>query len=111
MQKPFLELLQATSVKQRKALLYTLTKDKFHALCAVIVNVYKGFVPVRTHYVKKLFPFKKSIQMVADKHVSTKRKKNILTVKLAIIPWVLKPVLSMLKEEPADIALDSDKEE
>ena len=110
-QVPFLELLQATSVKQRKALLNTLTKDQFHALCEVIINVYKGNVPVSNYYVKKLFPFKRSIQMVADKHVSTKRKKKILTVKHAIIPWVLKPVLSMLKEEPAHIAIDSDREE
>ena len=49
--------------------------------------------------------------MVADKHVSTKRKKKILAVKHAIMPWVLKPVLSMLKEEPADIDIDSDREE
>ena len=69
-QVPFLELLQATSVKQRKALLNTLTKDQFHALCEVIINVYKGNVPVSNYYVKKLFPFKRSIQMVADKHVS-----------------------------------------
>ena len=49
--------------------------------------------------------------MVADKHVSTKRKKKILAVKHVIIPWVLKRVLSMLKEEPVDIALDSEREE
>ena len=49
--------------------------------------------------------------MVEGKHVSTKRKKKILAVKYAIIPWVLKPVLSMLKEEPADIAIDSDRKE
>ena len=49
--------------------------------------------------------------MVADKRVSPKRKKKILAVKHVIIPWVLKPVLSMLKEEPVDIALDSEREE
>lgn len=111
MQMPFLELLQATSVKQRKALLQTLTKDQFHALCEVIINVYKGSVPVSNYYVKKLFPFKRSIQMLADNHVSPKRKKRILAVKHIIIPWVLKPVLSILKEEPEDIALDSEQEE
>lgn len=111
MQMPFLELLQATSVKQRKALLQTLTKDQFHALCEVIINVYKGSVPVSNYYVKKLFPFKRSIQMLADNHVSPKRKKKILAVKHIIIPWVLKPVLSILKEEPEDIALDSEQEE
>lgn len=112
MQMPFLELLQATSVKQRKALLQTLTKDQFHALCEVIINVYKGNVPVSHYYVKKLFPFKRSIQMLADKHVSPKRKKKILAVKHIIIPWVIKPVLSMLREKPDDdIALDSEQEE
>ena len=50
-QVPLLELLQATSVKQRKTLLHTLTKDQFHALCEVIVNVDKGNVPVSTYYV------------------------------------------------------------
>ena len=90
MQVSFLELLQATSVKQRKALLHTLTQYQVHALCEVIINVYKGNVPVSNYYVKKLFPFKRSIQMVADKHVSTKHKKKILAVKHIIIPWVLK---------------------
>lgn len=111
MQIPFLELLQATSAKQRKALLQTLTRDQFHALCEVVINVYKGNVPVSNYYVKKLFPFKRSIQLLADKHVCPNRKKTILALKHDIIPWVLKPVLSMLKEEPADNALDSEREE
>lgn len=111
MQIPFLELLQATSAKQRKALLQTLTRDQFHALCEVVINVYKGNVPVSNYYVKKLFPFKRSIQLLADKHVCPNRKKKILALKHDIIPWVLKPVLSMLKEEPADNALDSEREE
>ena len=81
MQVPFLEL----QVKQRKALLHTITKDQFDALCEVIINVYKGNVPVSNYYVKKLFPFKRSIQMVADKHISTKSKKKILAVKHVII--------------------------
>ena len=54
MQVPFLEL----QVKQRKALLHTITKDQFHALCEVIINVYKGNFPVSNYYVKKLFPSK-----------------------------------------------------
>ena len=61
-------LPQSTSVKQRKALLQTLTKDQFHALCEIILNVYKGSVPVSDYYVKKLFPFKRSIQMMTNKH-------------------------------------------
>ena len=71
-----------------------------------------------TYYVKKLYPFKKSIQMIADKHVSTKRKENILAVKQAIIPWVLKYVLKRVKacafhveRGTSHIPLDSDKEE
>ena len=39
------------------------------------------------------------------------RKKKILALKHALIPWVLKPVISMLKEEPADSTEDSDREE
>ena len=111
MQIPFLELLQGTSAKQRKALLQTLTRDQFHALCEVVLNVYKGNVPVSNYYVKKLLPFKRSIQLLADKHVCPNRKKKILALKYAIIPWVLKPVLSTLKEEPADSVVDSEGEE
>ena len=47
--------------------------------------------------------------MVADKHVSARKK--TIAVKHVIILWVLKPVLSMLKEKPANIAIDSDQEE
>ena len=111
MQVPFLELLQGTSAKQRKALLQTLTRDQFHALCEIVINVYKGNVPVSNYYVKKLLPFKRSFQLLADKHVCPNRKKKILALKHAIIPWVLKPVLSMLKEEPLDSAVDSEGEE
>ena len=111
MQIPFLELLQSTSVKQRKALLQTLTRDQFHALCEVVINVYKGNVPVSNYYVKKLLPFKRSIQLLADKHVCANRKKKIIALKHALIPWVLKPVLSMLKKVPADSAEDSEREE
>ena len=111
MQVPFLELLQGTSAKQRKALLQTLTRDQFHALCEIVINVYKGNVPVSNYYVKKLLPFKRSIQLLADKHVCPNHKKKILALKHAIIPWVLKPVLSMLKEEPLDSAVDSEREE
>ena len=89
----------------------TLTKDQFHALCEVIINVYKGNVPVSNYYVKKLFSFKRNIQMLADKHVCPNRKKKILAIKHDIIHWVPKPVLSMLKEKPVDIALDSEREE
>ena len=99
-QIPFLELLQSTSVKQRKALLQTLTKDQFHALCEIILNVYKGTVPVSDYYVKRLFPFKRSIQMMTNKHVSGKRKKKVLATKHAMLPLVIKPVLSILKEDP-----------
>ena len=71
------------------------------------INVYKGNVPVSNYSVKKLFPFKRGIQMLTDKNVCPNSKKTILAFKHAIIPWVLKPVLSILKEEPGDIAFVS----
>ena len=48
--------------------------------------------------------------MLTDKRMSPKRKKKILAIKHIIISWVIKPVLSMLKEEPDDIALESELE-
>lgn len=107
-QIPFLELVQSTSVKQRKALLQTLTKDQFYALSEIILNVYKGTVPVSDYYVKKLLPFKRSIQMMTQKHVSGKRKKKLLVTKHAMLPLLIKPVLSMLKEGPDENGLDSE---
>ena len=63
-------------MKQRKALLQTLTKDQFHALCEVIINAYKGNVLVSDYYVKKLFSFKRNIQMLADKRVPQPQEKD-----------------------------------
>jgi len=52
----FLQLLYSTSVKQRKALLETITSDQLQILCEIALNVYRGTFPVSGYYIKKLLP-------------------------------------------------------
>jgi len=93
----FFQLLHDTSSKQRKALLQTITDDQLKSLCEVILNVYRGTLPLSTHYIKKLIPYKTFILSLTDRRVgSTYRKKKLVQIN-DVIPWLVKPLLSQLK--------------
>lgn len=95
----FLRLLYETNAKQRKMLLQTITSAQLQAVLEVTWNVYRGTFPVSDYYVKKMAPYKTSIRTLVSKRVSNKRKKEILLHRRKILPWVIKPVLSLLNED------------
>lgn len=47
----FLKMLYSAGLKQRKALLKTVTENQQQALCEVIFNVYKEAFPLTKYYI------------------------------------------------------------
>ena len=97
----FLELLQSTTVKQRKALLQTSTDEQLRALNEVIVNFYRGTISVSDHYIKKLFPYKTAMRRIVTERMTKKEKRTLLSRKQAMLPWILRPMMPMMKDDDA----------
>lgn len=95
--KHFLHLLQTTTVKQRKAMLLSMTNEQLKVLCEVVYNVYKGTLPLSRYYINKLYRYKKDIQTIIDRDVEQKIKFELLVKNEAMIPWILKPLLTLMK--------------
>jgi len=56
---PFLQLIYQINVKQRKALIQIITKDQLHAVCEIVLNVYRDSFHVSDAY-KKASPLQNS---------------------------------------------------
>ena len=93
----FVRLLYATFPKQRQALLLTASDDQLRVLCEIVYNVYKCTVPLSRYYVEKLKPYRKDIETLIDRDVGRKTKIDLLIKKQTMLPWLLKPILTLLK--------------
>jgi len=97
---PFLQLIyQTSSAKQRKALVNTITSEQLHALCEVLLNVYRGTIFISPQYVRKFQPYKTLFRTIISRRVSKKRKKKVLLKRHKALPLLLKPFLTTLTEE------------
>lgn len=96
-QYSFLHLLYTTTDIQRKALLKSITDKQLQALCEIVLNIYKRTVKISGYLVKKILPFKREIITVINKQVSLSNKKAALIKFRSILPIILKPVLSLIK--------------
>lgn len=96
-QYSFLHLLYSTTDIQRKALLKTITDRQLQALCEIVLNIYKRTVKISGYMVKKILPFKREIIAVINKQVSPSKKKAALIKFRSILPIIIKPVLSLIK--------------
>lgn len=75
-----------------------MTENQQQALCEVILNVYKGTVPLSKYYIKRLSPHQQVIHKLSSKTVkkSVKRKLLLQQNTCTIIPILIKPALSVL---------------
>ena len=94
---PFLWLLYTAKAKQRKILIRSIDSSQLHALCEIILNIYRGNVPVTTYYIRKLLPLKSLIRKLIDRSVSNKTRIQLLLKNQKAIPQLLKPVLKPIK--------------
>lgn len=93
----FLELLNATNTKQRRALLSTMTPSQMQTLCEVMFNVYKGTIPVSKQYIKTLYPYKNVISTLVSRTVNKAQRKKFLLRHQSIIPRLIKPALHLFQ--------------
>lgn len=91
----FLELLNATNTKQRRALLSTMTPSQMQTLCEVMFNVYKGTIPVSKQYIKT--PYKNVISTLVSRTVNKSQRKEFLLKHQSIIPRLIKPALHLFQ--------------
>lgn len=83
--------------KQKKALIKTMTENQQQALCEVILNVVKGTFPLTKYYIKRLSPHRQVIHKLSSKTVKKSVKRKLLLQQNTIIPILIKPALSVLK--------------
>lgn len=92
----FLRLLQTTDKKQRIALIKTANTKQIRALCEIVLNVFKGIVPLSDYNIKKLVPFKRAIHFLVSKAVRINKKKSHLLRLQSILPVLLKAALVII---------------
>lgn len=73
-----------------------MTENQQQALCEVILNVYKGTVPLSKYYIKRLSPHQQVIHKLSSKTVKKSVKRKLLLQQNTIIPILIKPALSVL---------------
>ena len=74
-----------------------MTENQQQALCEVILNVYKGTFPLSKYYIKRLRPYQSTIHSLSSKKVKKRLKRKILLENHFILPIIIKPALSVLK--------------
>jgi len=93
---PFLHLLYTAESKQRQVLLETISDKQLQILSEVILNVYKGILPISRYYISKLKPYRQDIENIIDPEIRKKDKIKMLIHNHVMIPLLLKPIQSML---------------
>ena len=94
---PLLQLLSGCHVKQRKAILDTLTEEQLRALCEIVVNILKGTVNLSPKQKQKLRKRKRILYQLASKSVPSKTKKELLVQQGgSLLPSILIPALQVL---------------
>lgn len=87
----FLSLLYKADLKQRKALLGSISKEQLLALCEVILNIIKGVIPISQGAKDKLRRYAKVLRLLAAKgRVSQRKKIDLLVRHHRFVPILLK---------------------
>ena len=94
----FLHLVCLTIDTQKKALLKSITNKQLETLCEVVYNIYKRTIKISKYFVNKLVPFKREILTLINKRASLTKKKAAVVKLRSVLPIILKPVLSLIKD-------------
>lgn len=92
---PFIKLLYSAEKKQRKVLLQTITDNQLRILCEITLNIYQGNLEVSACYIKRLTAHRKTIEVLIDRKVSRKRKRELIIRKQSLIPLLIEPYISL----------------
>jgi len=93
----FLRVLAKANPKLRRAILECCHNELIKAICEVTLNVLSGVVPLNAQQKGKLKRHKKILRALADRKVSTKKKKEHLNQTGGnFLPALIPPVLTAL---------------
>jgi hypothetical protein len=101
-QRPFLELYVRAGLKQRRALIQTLSDSQLRVLSEIVHNVLVGNVPLTPEQQKVLKKYRSVLYVVGDKSIERDRKwqalqkganpiKFVLETALPHLPWRTSP--------------------
>jgi len=85
-----MNLMNTTSMEQRKALLDSITNEQLKALTEVTHNILQGNIPLTEAHKRKLRPQKKFLSILGDIKVPLTKKREALCRKGAIVNVLLK---------------------
>lgn len=92
----FLHLLHKTDAKQRKALFKTISDSQLRAVCEIVLNIYKGTIPVSKAFVDKLRPYRTVLSSLSSRSDTHRRKRILLYRNQKLLPLLLRPILKYL---------------
>ena len=92
-EKHFLNhLVHSTTVKGKKSLFKTLTRQQINVLTEIFLNILQKTVDLSEEEKKKLLKHKKFIRKIANKRKTLKKRKDLLIAHPVIANRVLKTV-------------------
>ena len=94
---PYLQVLAKSKPRLRKMLMQHAPKEVLYAICECSLNILKGVIPLTQRQKRRLAHYKTHLRSLANKKVSTKRKKLYLNQKGGnLLAALLPPVLTVL---------------
>ena len=92
--------METTSVKQRKSLLNTATKEQINTIAEIVANTLAGVLPISPAARKRLSNGKSVLRTISNRSTATKDRKHLLVKNLSMIANLLgyvKPALKHMK--------------
>ena len=99
-ERPFLELFVKAGLKQRKALLQTLTNQQLKAVSEIVHNVLIGNVPLTSDQQKALKKYRSLLYIIGDKRINRSEKKRVLGKGANPLLYALKIALDHIQWPP-----------
>lgn len=89
----FIKFIYEATPKQRKKILYHITKDQISLISEIALNIIKGIFPNTSSYVKTLKPYKSIFVRLSSKREANKHKRELLLRFPKLLPLLIKPAL------------------
>ena len=94
--RDFLNRLHSCKRGQRSKIIKRATRDNINALSEVAINTLLGNIPLNPAQKSHLKRHRSKIRVLAHRHTSVKKKKDLLVQKGGFLPFLLTPLLSII---------------
>ena len=92
----YLHVLAKGTHKQRQGVIQGANKELITCLCECALNVLNGNISLKTADKRRLKKYKQNLRSLADRKLSTQKKKKTLNQKGGFLGALLTPILSAL---------------